>query len=429
MSGLTLRGATVAELDPPRVQRRDLYIHDGWLVGEALAGGQELEVDGALILPGLVIAHTHLYSALARGMPGPRPAPRNFLEILERVWWRLDRALDPASLSAAAEVGLLEAARCGATTVIDHHESPAFIDGSLDVLAEAAERIGVRVLLCYGSTDRHGAQGARAGARENERFAAAVGRRWPRAGALIGLHAGFTASDAMLEQAAELARRFGLGVHLHLAEDGIDQQEARRRGGQDAVERLERFGVLGAGALLAHGIHLSERERAAICSAGATVVHNPRSNLNNAVGYLDVRSLASQVALGTDGIDGDLLAEARAAFLRGRERYGPEQAPDVLGMLVAGQRFAARWLGHGLGRLEAGCPADLVVFDYDPPTPLTAENLAGHLLFGLGARHVRDVVVQGELIVQNRLSTRVWEGAVQARGREQAQRLWRALEG
>jgi cytosine/adenosine deaminase-related metal-dependent hydrolase len=241
------------------------------------------------------------------------------------------------------------------------------------------------------------------------------------------LHAGFTATGEMIAAAGELARRYSTGVHIHLAEGPIDQEVARRRGGKDAVERLERGGVLDARAVLAHAIHLSERERAAIRAAGAMVVHNPRSNLNNAVGYLDVRALAPQVALGTDGIDGDLLAEARAAFLRSREAYGPQQSADVLSMLAAGHRLAGRCLAERLGRLRPGDAADLVVLEYDPPTPLSADNLAGHLLFGISSRQVRDVLVAGGWVVRDRAPTRVDGAAIQARGREQARRLWRAM--
>ncbi|HEX9638375.1 MAG TPA: amidohydrolase family protein [Acidobacteriota bacterium] len=431
MSGVILRGATVVELDPPAVEGRDLMVSGSELAATAPAGATIFDAGGCVILPGLVLAHTHLYSALARGMPPPAQAPRSFLEILERVWWRLDRALDEASLAASAEVALLEAALCGATTIVDHHESPSFIDGSLDVIAAAAERIGVRAVLCYGSTDRHGAEGERRGLRENQRFiakaAASTAAGGPKLGALVGLHAGFTASDEMIAAAADLARRSSTGVHLHLAEDPIDQEIARQRGGKDAVERLERGGVLNPNALLAHAIHLSERERAAVRAAGATVAHNPRSNLNNAVGYLDVRAHAPNVALGTDGIDGDLWVEARAAFLRGREAYGPLGSADVLSMLVAGHGLARRCLGGRFGALRPGAPADLVVLSYDPPTPLSADNLVGHLLFGMGSRQVRDVMVAGEWIVRDRSSTRVESGAVQARGREQALRLWRAM--
>jgi cytosine/adenosine deaminase-related metal-dependent hydrolase len=384
-------------LDPPLVERRDLFL-----------GGEPRRSIGAsscLVLPGLAIAHTHLYSGLARGMPGPSEPTRSFREILERVWWRLDVALDARSLKASAEVALLDAALCGATAVIDHHESPSFIGGSLDVLAEAARAVGVRAALCYGATDRHGREGARAGLAECER---AIAAGLP---AMVGLHAGFTASDETIEAAADLVRRRGAWLHTHVAEDGCDA---------GSFERLERAGAVGPRTILAHGVHLKAAERERAAKAGSWIVHNPRSNLQNAVGYANVATLGPRVALGTDGMDGDLFAEARAAHLRGRDAYGPQGGIDAVGLVAVSGRLADEALGR---RGE-----DWVVLDYDPPTPLSAENLAGHFLFGLGARHVRDVVAGGEVIVEGGKSTRLDEGEVRARGREEAARLWRRME-
>ena len=396
MGGIAITGGTVVTLDPPSVERRDLFL--------GAEPRRSLDATGCLVLPGLAIAHTHLYSGLARGMPGPSEPTRSFREILERVWWRLDAALDARSLKASAEVALLDAALSGTTAVIDHHESPSFIGGSLDVLAEAARAVGVRAALCYGATDRHGREGAIAGLAECGR---AIATGLP---AMVGLHAGFTASDETIEAAADLARRRGAWFHVHAAEDGCDA---------GSFDRLERAGAVGAKTILAHGIHLtaSERERAA--EAGAWIVHNPRSNLQNAVGYANVATLGPRVALGTDGMDGDLFAEARAAHLRGRDAYGPQGGIDAVGLVAASGRLAEEALGPR--------GDDWIVLDYDPPTPLSAGNLAGHFLFGFGARHVRDVVAGGEVIVEGGRSTRLDEREVRARGREEAARLWERM--
>ncbi len=396
MGGIAITGGTVVTLDPPSVEPRDL------LLGEEPR--HSIDASGCLVLPGLAIAHTHLYSGLARGMPCPSEPTRSFREILERVWWRLDVALDARSLKASAEVALLDAALCGATAVIDHHESPSFIGGSLDVLAEAARAVGVRAALCYGATDRHGREGARAGLLECER-AIAAGLT-----GMIGLHAGFTASDETIEAAADLARRRGAWLHVHVAEDGCDA---------GSFERLERAGAIGPKTILAHGVHLSRAERERAAESGAWIVHNPRSNLQNAVGYANVATLGPRVALGTDGMDGDLFAEARAAHLRSRDAYGPQGGIDAVGLVAASRRLAEEAVGP--------CGDDWVVLDYDPPTPLSAENLAGHFLFGFGARHVRDVVAGGEVIVEGGKSTRLDESEVHARGREEAARLWERL--
>ncbi|MEO8584599.1 MAG: amidohydrolase family protein [Acidobacteriota bacterium] len=396
MSGLAITGGTVVRLDPPAVERRDV------LLGEEPR--RTLDASGCLLLPGLTVAHTHLYSALARGMPGPAGPTRNFREILEKVWWRLDAALDEQLLRASADLALLDAAFSGVTAVIDHHESPNFIDGSLDVLAAAGRDSGVRVAACYGATDRHGAAGARAGLAECER---AICAGLP---GMVGLHAGFTASDETLAAAVNLARRMGAWLHVHVAEDRCDE---------GSFARLDGAGAVGPKTLLAHGVHLSAAERRRAEEAGAWVVHNPRSNLQNAVGYADPRTFGSRLALGTDGMDADLFTETRVAHLRAREAYGPEGGIDAVALLANSRRLADSVLGPS--------DADWVVLDYDAPTPLTAANLAGHILFGLGVSHVRDVVVNGEIVVRNREHARLDAARIRARAREEAARLWRRM--
>lgn len=399
---ITITGGLVASLSPLAVERRDVV----------LTGPEEVRIDatGCVVLPGLVLGHTHLYSGLARGMPGPRQAPHNFTEILERVWWRLDVALDAASLAAAAEVALAEAALSGVTCVVDHHESPRFIDGSLDVIGEAAERVGLRAILCYGATDRHGHPDALAGLDECVRFARRVQSGSPRLGAMLGLHAAFTCRDETLARAADLARAEDLGLHVHAAEDACDA---------GAIPRLAGAGLLGPRTLLAHAVHASPADHETVRASGATIVHNPRSNMQNAVGSARLVDLAGRVALGTDGMDGDLFTELRAAHLTGRMLYGPEGGVDAVEMLATSAHFAERILGP--------CAGDAVVLEYDPPTPLTDENFAGHLLFGIGARAVRDVVVDGRLVVQDRRLHRIDGAALAARARGEAARLWSSM--
>jgi len=280
------------------------------------AGASGKPTDFAQVGGGFANAHTHLYSGLAPfGMPAPEPTPTSFVEILERVWWRLDRALDERALRASAEWYVTEALSLGTVALIDHHESPAFIEGSLDVLAEVCERHGMRALLCYGITERNGgADEARRGLAENERFLAKLAvEPSPLLRGGVGIHAGFTVSDESLREAAALAAKYKAPLHIHVAEDATDGDDARRRGYAGIIDRLDKTGVLTPGAILAHGVHLEDREVKLAAERGVWFVQNPRSNTNNGVGQatvLERANLADRVALGTDGFPADMRAEA-----------------------------------------------------------------------------------------------------------------------
>jgi putative selenium metabolism protein SsnA len=382
-------------------------------------------------MPGNVCAHHHLYSALARGMPYRLAPPRNFTEILQRVWWRLDRALDEESVRVSALRGGLDALLAGTTTIVDHHASPNFIDGSLDVIADALTELGVRSVLCYEVTDRDGPVRAQAGIAENRRFLAHQ-RRLARG--MMGAHASFTLSDGTLAACAETAREAGTGVHIHVAEDTADQRDSAGRGGRRVLERLQAAGVVTDRALLAHCVHVDAAEMRIVAAAGATVVCNPRSNMNNAVGHSPfnlplVDAPAARVALGTDGIGGDMVTESQVGFFRAKEA-GPSTLPSwPLARLAEGARLAGRLYGEPLlGTLRPGAPADITVYDYAAPTPLDAGNLSGHWVFGLSAGHVRDVYVGGELVVADRTSTRADQAKVAADGAQVAEKLWQRLE-
>ena len=403
----------VTSLDPVRVADADLWLGEGRVT--APGEGTRLDCSDVLVLPGNVCAHTHLYSALARGMPYALEPPESFLQILQRVWWRLDRALDEESVRASALVGGLEALLSGTTTLVDHHASPNAIDGSLDTIADALGSLGVRSILCYETSDRDGAERARAGIEENRRFRARVERdRPPLVRALVGAHASFTLSDETLLACAEAGP-----LHVHAAEDAVDR---------GAVSRLARLGVLDDGTLLAHGIHLSSEEVELVRGSGASLAHNARSNMNNAVGRAHVLGLGPRVALGTDGIGSDMFEESRAAWFRLREDTLAAPPGWPLASLAESARLAGRAFGEPLlGTLEPGAPADLVVLDYAPPTPLDAASFAGHWVFGLASRHVRDVMVGGEWAVRSRRPARVDEGELVAGARVQAERLWRRL--
>jgi len=406
----------------------ELWVNDGRVA--ARGRGRRIDAGGDLVIPGLVCAHTHLYSALARGMPYRLEPPTGFVEILQRIWWRLDRALDLDSVRASALAGGMEALLSGTTTLVDHHASPNAVDGSLDVIAEALGSLGARSVLCYETSDRDGPATAEAGLAENRRFVERVRRERPRlVRALVGAHASFTLSDETLGACAAVARELGAGLHIHVAEDRADEEDAVAREGMRVVERLERLEALDDRALLAHGVHLDEHELALVASAGSRVAHNARSNMNNSIGRAAVEELGARVALGTDGIGADMFEESRTAYFRLREDDANADATWPLERLAESARIAAELFDEPLlGTLEPGAPADLAVLDYPAPTPLDASTFAGHWVFALSSRHVRDVMVGGEWVVRDRRVVRADQDAIATAATAQARRLWQRLD-
>ena len=270
------------------MERTDVRISGGNIVGRGPAlmphEGETVEdLGGRILMPGLVCAHTHLYSTLARGMPPPERPPRNFLEILQAVWWRLDRALDAETVYVGALAGALEAARCGVTTVVDHHASPNWIGGSLLLVKKGLAEVGLRGILCYETSDRDGTDRRERGLAENEAFVKAH-RNDAFFRGLAGGHASFTLSDESLRRLGDIAGRYNTGVHIHLAEDDADPRTTRERYGRSILERFEDCGILRRSSLFAHCIHLSPDEFEKLRASGAWLVHNPRSNMNNRVG-------------------------------------------------------------------------------------------------------------------------------------------------
>ncbi len=386
-----------------------------------------LDAHKGLILPGLVNLHHHFYSALARGLD-PRAEIGDFAAVLDRLWWRLDRALDPDTIRLSARLSLAACIREGCTTVFDHHASPNYIDGSLAIIADEVEQSGLSAVLCYEVTDRNGHTAALAGLEENLRFLAEH-QRHARIRGLLGLHASFTLRDKTLERVAR-DRPAGVGVHIHLAEDPIDVRQSKAQFGAEPVDRLTRFGLLDEGALLAHGIHLDPRGYQTVAASGAVIVHNPESNAHNGVGHLDVAAAAShgcRVGLGTDGMSSSVLRALRAAFLLQRhELRDPSGGFTAVPELLATNAWVARRLFDDplLGTLAPGAPADLVVVDVPMPTPLDARNAFAHFVYGAGDAPVRHTVVRGRVLLENFAHTTLDPAEIAADARRLTPALW-----
>lgn len=447
MAWLIVHGWVCTMEDPPRV------IEDGAVAIEgdriAMVGttaevrarypeAEALDAQGQLVLPGSICAHTHFYGAFARGMALHDEPPAHFPQILRRLWWRLDRALDERAVRLSALVAMVEAIRHGTTTLIDHHASPSCIDGSLDVIAEAAVEAGLRVCLCYEVTDRNGSEGARAGIAENVRFIRRV-QRWraegdPRGSLLaasFGLHAAFTVGPETMARAAAEAQALGVGFHIHVAEDTADEGHSLTVYGVRTVERLAREGVLGPQTLCAHCVHVDAAEIALLARTQSKVSHQPRSNMNNAVGVAPVaamRSASVTVGLGTDGFAHNMFAEMKAAYLVHKVHARDPRVMDAEAVLSMAYRenarIAALFWPHPLGVLAPGAYADVILLDYRPYTPLTAENFPWHLIFGIDGAHVTTTICGGRVLMKDRRLLTLDEERIAAEARAYAPVVW-----
>jgi len=420
----------------PRVFSGGVLCRDGVIaeVGpdselEKVAGGAEvIDADGRLITPGFINAHMHLYSTFARGLPPKGVSPANFVEILERLWWHLDRVLTLEDLEPSAEVMFLDALRAGVTTIVDHHASNGAIEGSLQVLAAASRKFGLRLSTCYEVSDRDGQEKMNAAIQENLHFADTA-RDDPLLAAMFGLHASFTLSDDTLEACAAAGRDKGLPFHVHVAEAAPDAEDARRRGYDGALHRLHTRGVITERSLAIHCVHTSPEEWKLLKDAGAYAVHNPQSNMNNAVGAAPVKEMIAagvQMGIGTDGMEADVREEIRAAFLLGHHRTGDPRTmwPEIGSLIDTNRKMASGLFNAQLGELAQGAAADVVVYCYRPPTSFEPGNFLGHMLFGFYRAPACDVVVAGRALLRDGRPVDIDPAEVAARAQEQARALW-----
>ncbi len=434
-----IRNGTLVTLG---AQCRVLPEHDLLLQGDrvarvapagTLAGPFDRVIDarGKVVMPGLVNAHMHFYSTLVRGLGKAAPS-KDFQEVLEHLWWRLDRQLTLDDVEVSAEVILLDAIRKGTTTLVDHHASPGAVAGSLGRIASAVRRSGLRACLCYEVSDRDGERVRDEGLAENEAFIRrCAAERDPQLRALFGLHAAFTLSDRTLELAAAMGREHGAGFHVHVAEAASDVARNRAEHGKGPVARLAEHGLLGERSLAAHAVHVDAADMELLASSGTFVAHNPQSNLNNAVGIADVVGLVRRgvrVGLGTDAMTVGMLEELRVGLFAQHLR---QENPSSGFMELTGALFqrnpelASRLWGFPLGTLAEGAAADVILVDYHPPTPLDDGSVLGHLVFGLSQAPVDTTICRGQLLMEGRrLLVEVDEAALAARSRELASRLW-----
>ena len=389
---------------------------------------QVIDARGSLVMPGLINAHHHLYSTFARGFTPPGPPARNFREILSKLWWKLDAALDSEDVYYSALLALMHAARAGCTTVIDHHSSPACEDGSLDQVERAFRDVGLSGCLSYEVSDRN-EEGA--GIEENERYIRKCrDAEDGQMAALFGLHALMTLGTKTLQRCADIAHGLGAGFHVHAAEAEIDVQLTLERYGRRVMDRFLDFGIPGHKTIFVHGVEFEARELDLLRSTGSMLVNNPESNMNNGLGVapiLDMLEHGVTVGVGTDGMSSHLISQARAMYLHQRtHRRDPTlafaEACEIL--LYNNRTICNRLFREPRGALAAGQLADIMIPEYVPFTPLNADTFYGHLLFGLSFTRVRNTIARGRVIVDEGALPHLDEEAVRARCRERAARLW-----
>jgi len=433
-------GIVVTLGDKNRVLWNAAVVTDGeWIAGvgdvaemkQRFPGGEVVDCSGKIVLPGFICTHHHFYSTMARGMSIPGEPAANFVEILERLWWKVDRALSEEDITLSAQVPLIECIRNGTTTVIDHHASPGRREGSLDLIESAVRQAGIRASLCYEVSDRNIPGG---GVAENRRFIKKVGKGDGQIAAMMGLHASFTLSDETIEECVAIAKEEGVGCHIHVAEDAADREDSLAKYKMPTVRRLDKLGVSGEKSIFVHCVHIDKAEMDILAATGTSVVHNPESNMNNAVGVTPLLKLLDKgvmVGLGTDGMGSDMLVQMRCAYLLHRlanrdPRVAFMEAPQLL--LHNNAAIAERQFGLRLGEIAEGRPADLAIIDYQPPTPLSEANFLGHLIFGLVDAVVDTTVCKGKILMRGKRILSMDEARITARSRELAPKMWKRLQ-
>lgn len=432
---LLIKQARLLQFYPEKLAAKaDIFIQDEYInkVGKDLEKelkGEKIDkvidAGGNFVIPGNVCSHNHFYSALARGVVADIRPSYDFVGILQNLWWRLDRALDESSLYYSGLAGALDAVRAGTTSVIDHNASPSCIKGSLKILKTAFEKCGLRGILCYEVTDRNGLQGRDNGIKENLEFI--KNQETDLIKGAVGAHAPFTLCDESLNHLSEAVRETQRGIHIHTAEDKYDLSYSHYNYGMSTLERLERFNLLDEKSLIVHGVHLLDKDADIIESHNSFLVHNPKSNMNNNVGYNSKLFGLKNVAIGTDGIGSDMFEETKFGYFKSRDAGLNLLPSDFMRFLCNGNKIAERYFNGKFGQIEPGFLADLVILDYLHPTPVMMNNTAGHFIFGLSSQVVETVIINGRCVYGNRQFPFDVE-SIYCKARKEASRLWKKID-
>ncbi|MDY3005703.1 putative aminohydrolase SsnA [Anaerococcus porci] len=392
-----------------------------------------IDFEGKLLMPGMICAHSHIYSAYARGMGVSKPTD-NFFNVLENQWWALDRQLTTEDVRLNALTTYMESIANGVTTVIDHHSGPNSVENSLFTLGEAAKEVGIRTNLCYELSDRDGKEIRDKEIKENIDWIKHCQKEDDdMLRGLFGLHASFTLSDESLEKAVKAMDGVYDGYHVHIAEGIEDQWDCQRKYGKRIVERLEDFGIITENTLAIHCVHINGREMDILKEHNTPVIFNPESNMNNAVGVPPVNRFIEKglkVGLGTDAYTNDMFESMKVAnIIQAHNTQDPTKGfAETLDMQFKNNpEIVSHFLNHEVGRIKKGAYADLISFKYDPYTPLNENNWGGHSLFGLTGRLVNDTIINGEFVMRDKIITKVDQAKIHADSRQRAEKIWSKL--
>ncbi len=382
---------------------------------ELVTDDQIIDCQDKYVTKSMACGHHHAYSALATGMPAPAKVPGNFYEILKYIWWNLDKALDLEMIEYSALLTAIACAKAGTTFIIDHHASPFAIEGSLETIAKAFDKVGVQHLLCYEISDRDGVDHANLGLHETENYL----KNWQ---GLVGLHASFTLTKHTLAKAADLARKYNSGIHVHVAEDLYDQEQCVEIHNKRVIERFEDYGILQLPkSIFVHCLYLTNNERRLIKDSGIYIAQNTDSNLNNSVGIFKSCGLGSHIMYGTDGMHSDMIQTARNSFLVGQDN-DPVDCELAYNRLRNVNRYIAanQFTGDGAN--------NLMVLDYQPATDFNSDNFLGHFIYAINTTHIQHVISNGKLIVNDRRMVNVNETDIKAHSRELSKKLWNRMQ-
>lgn len=393
---------------------------------------QRFDACGKTLMPGLVNAHTHLYSTFACGMPLKAKSPKNFPEILKRLWWRLDKALFNKAVRLSAMLPLISAIRLGTTTLIDHHSSPSSVAGSLDIIADCYREIGLRGAMAYEVSDRNGVKNIDEGIRENVRFIEKARNSGADGfmGALFGLHAAFTLSDKSLKKCVDAASALDAGFHIHLAEDVSDFDYSKKKFKMSVAERLYKHGILCKKTIAAHCVHLDDMDYKLLAMTQTKVIHNPRSNMNNAVGRMRLEEMAKNdvfVGMGSDGMSSGMWDELKTAYLIHKHdlkdpRFGWDEVFRML--FINNPLIASEILNIKTGVIAADYAADIILLDYMPATPISGDNMLGHIYFRIAEAPVDSTIVGGKFLMKNKRINIVDEAQITREALKVSKEVW-----